>query len=128
MSRQVQSSGAIEQRILALFDAFPRMQIDEVLGFFAPDAVYEKIPMAVFRGHDEIAGTLREFFVEGLHIAFEVRNLVVQGNQVFVERVTRVRKGDSERAIPIMAIFEVDSDGQVTAWRDYFDKAQAGLA
>lgn len=116
-----------EQRILNLFDAFGRMHIEEILAYFADDAVYHKVPLAQFRGRAEITGTLQEFFVEGLQVELEVSHMVSRDHLVLVERVTRVRKDGNERAIPIMAIFEMNTAGKIQAWRDYFDRGQAGL-
>lgn len=117
-----------EQTVLDLFAAFSRTNIEEILPFFSTDAVYHKIPMARFHGHEEIAGTLREFFVEGLDVDFEVLNVATRGNKVLTERTTRVTYGGNTRDIPIMGIFEFGSDGRITAWRDYFDRGQAGIA
>lgn len=127
MSTEQRFNSPQEQRILDLFDAFGRMRIDEILPYFADDAVYHKIPLAKFKGHAEITETLQEFFVEGLQVTFEVSHMVSRDHLILVERVTRVRKDGSERAIPIMAIFEMNDAGKIQAWRDYFDKGQAGL-
>jgi limonene-1,2-epoxide hydrolase len=32
--------------------------------------------------------------------------------------------GDKTIALPVMGAFEVDDDGKITAWRDYFDMQQ----
>jgi limonene-1,2-epoxide hydrolase len=116
-----------EAVVRELCQAFSRMDIDELLGFFAPDAVYEKVPVGRFEGEAEIRGTLDVFFGPEVKVEFEILNLVSTGNTVCVERVVHFRTATNEITLPAMAIFEVDDAGKVTAWRDYFDRRQAGL-
>ena len=110
-----------------LCDAFSRMNTDELLGFFTPDAVYEKIPVGRFDGQDEIRGTLKEFFGPEVKVEFEILNLGASGDTVFVERVIHFETGGKRFSLPAMAIFEVTPAGKISAWRDYFDRRQAGL-
>ncbi|MBJ21779.1 MAG: limonene-1,2-epoxide hydrolase [bacterium] len=110
-----------------LCEAFSRMNVDELLGFFTPDAVYEKMPVGRFAGEAEIRGTLDEFFGPEVRVQFKIANLVSAGNTVCVERVIEFKTVDHEISLPAMAIFEVNDAGKVTAWRDYFDRRQAGL-
>jgi limonene-1,2-epoxide hydrolase len=111
-----------------LCDAFPRMNVDELLGCFSDDAVYEKIPVGRFEGKDEIRGTLEEFFGPGVEVEFEILNLGVSGDTVFLERIVHFRTAENRISLPAMAIFEVTPAGKIAAWRDYFDRRQAGLA
>ena len=108
--------------------AFPRMNVDELLGFFTDDAIYEKIPVGRFSGKDEIRGTLEEFFGPEVSVEFEIRHLGVSGDQVFVERVVHFETPEGRISLPAMAIFEVTPAGKIIAWRDYFDRQQAGLS
>ena len=110
-----------------LCDAFSRMDVDELLGFFDDDAIYEKIPVGRFDGKDEIRGTLSEFFGPGVEVNFEIRNLGSAGDTVFVERGIHFTTGGNRFALPAMAVFEVTPAGKIAAWRDYFDRGQAGL-
>lgn len=110
-----------------LCEAFSRTDVEELLGFFAPDAIYEKIPVGRFEGHAEIRGTLEEFFGPEVSVRMEIVALVSDGTRVCVERVTHFETAAGRFALPVMAIFEVDDAGKVTGWRDYFDRKQAGL-
>ena len=107
--------------------AFSRMDVDELLGFFTPDAVYEKVPVGRFDGEVEIRGTLEVFFGPDVKVEFKILNLVCQGNTVCVERRVEFETPAGEISLPAMAIFEVNDAGKVTGWRDYFDRRQAGL-
>jgi limonene-1,2-epoxide hydrolase len=117
-----------EAVVRALCDAFPRQDVDELLRFFTDDAVYEKIPVGRFAGHDEIRGTLELFFGPEVQVAFEILNLGVSGDKVFVERLVHFETPKRRISLPAMAIFEVTPAGKIVGWRDYFDRGQAGLS
>ena len=54
------------------------------------------------------------------------------GQYVFTERVDRSQLGDTWADIPLCAVFEVNADGLITAWREYLDSgavmAQHGIS
>ena len=117
-----------EAAVRALCEAFSRMDVEELLEHFSDDAVYEKMPVGRFAGKDEIRGTLAEFFGPGVTVEFEILNLAVDGNTVLTERLVRFSTQEGDKiALPIMGIFEVTPEGRIGAWRDYFDRGQAGL-
>jgi limonene-1,2-epoxide hydrolase len=105
-------------------NAVPRRDIEELLAFFAADAVYHNIPVAPVRGHEAIAGVLRQFLGPASFAEFEIRNLAACGDAVLTERVDRFEIGGKRIELPVMGAFEVGSDGRIRAWRDYFDLAQ----
>ena len=110
-----------------LCEAFSRTDVDELLSFFTDDAVYEKVPVGRFDGQAEIRATLEEFFGPEVKVQFEIRNLGASGDTVYLERVVHFEVGDNKISLPAMAIFEVTAAGKISAWRDYFDRRQAGL-
>ena len=117
-----------EARVLELCEAFSRKDVDELLGFFDPDAIYEKMPVGRFAGHAEIRGTLEEFFGPEVSVRFEILRSVARENTVCVERIIHFETAGGAIDLPAMAIFELDEAGLVVAWRDYFDRRQAGLS
>lgn len=125
---QNQQINTREAVVRDLFAAFSRRDISEILEFFTETAVYHKIPMARFSGHSQITETLREFFVEGLTVEFQLQNILANDHRVMTERITRVIHNGVVRDIPIMGIFEFDNSTRISAWRDYFDRGQAGIA
>jgi limonene-1,2-epoxide hydrolase len=105
--------------------AFSRRDIQEILGFFAEDAVYHNIPIAPVEGRAAIEAVLKQFVGPATTSAeFEVRNLAVAGRVVLTERVDRFSIDGKDVALPVMGSFEVDEDGRIRAWRDYFDMNQ----
>lgn len=105
-------------------DAFARLDVDELLDFFAEDAVYHNMPIAPVRGKQAIAATLRQFVDPHGEAQFEVRAIATSGRTVLTERVDRFVLRGKRIELPVMGAFEVDGQGRITAWRDYFDLAQ----
>jgi limonene-1,2-epoxide hydrolase len=105
-------------------EAVPRRDVEELLGFFTEDAVYHNIPIAPVRGHEAIGTTLRGFLDPATHAEFELRAIAESGGVVLTERVDRFTIGGKTIELPVMGAFEVDSDGKIRAWRDYFDLNQ----
>lgn len=105
-------------------EAWSRLDIDELLGFLAPDAVYHNIPLAPVVGHDEIRATIERFTGGVTSVEFRMIAVAGSGSTVLTERLD-VFAFEDGRAIelPVMGAFEV-ADGHITAWRDYFDMNQ----
>ena len=64
-----------EQLVRRFCDAFARRDVDELLGFFADDAVYHNIPLEPAHGKDAIRATLEAFVPGSPEIDFEIRNV-----------------------------------------------------
>jgi limonene-1,2-epoxide hydrolase len=120
---------AENERIVADFcRAWSRMNLDEILGFMAEDAVYHNIPMAPAKGKASIRAVVDGFLKMADAIDFKVLNTASAGNVVMNERVDSfVYKGGKKGSVPVVGVFEV-SGGKITAWRDYFDMKMAGVS
>jgi limonene-1,2-epoxide hydrolase len=109
-----------QQVVLDFLAAWPRGDIDELMGFFAPDAVYHNIPVPAVRGTTAI----REAFLAFARVmdSIEIENLHVaaNGDVVFTERIDRFRRPGVALDLPVCGVFEV-RDGKIVAHRDYFD-------
>ena len=105
-------------------NAVPRRNVDELVGFFSADAVYHNIPIAPVQGRDAIAATLRGFLDPSTEAEFEVRAIAGEGRTVLTERIDRFTINGKQIALPVMGTFEIDEQGKISAWRDYFDLAQ----
>ncbi len=111
--------------------AWARLDLDELLGYFTPDAVYHNIPIDPVVGVEAIR-SMMEMFTTGVErIEFQVRHLVAHDNVVLTERVDTFVQPERTIELPVMGVFEI-VDGKIAAWRDYFDLGQymrqAGLA
>lgn len=103
------------------------MAAGDLAAFFADDAVYHNIPMEPVAGRKAIADNIATFIRPGPpgieHIEFRVLNIAADGPVVMTERVDTFQIGGRSFELPVMGTFEV-RDGQITAWRDYFDTNQ----
>jgi len=111
-----------EQVVRAFCEAFARRDLDEILGFFAEDAIYHNMPMDPVAGHDAIRGVLELFVPGSPTIEFELLAVASADDLVFTERIDRMSVGDRAIELPVAGVFEV-ADGRIKAWRDYFDMA-----
>jgi len=119
----MQTDPANEATVLAFCAAFARRDLDEILDFFADDAVYHNIPFAPASGTDEIRAVLETFVPGSPTIEFEVRHVASSGPVVFTERIDRMTFDGRNVELPVAGVFEV-ADGKIAAWRDYFDLQQ----
>ncbi len=103
--------------------AWTRLDLDELLGFFAPDAVYHNIPVDPVVGTDAIRAMITMFTSGVERIEFRVEHLATVGSVVLTERVDVFELPGKRIELPVMGTFEV-VDGAITAWRDYFDMQQ----
>ncbi len=103
--------------------AWARLDIDEILSFFTPDAIYHNIPIDPMVGVDAIRGMISMFTTDVERIEFRVLHLAGNDNVVLTERVDVFVRPDRTIELPVMGTFEV-RDGKIAAWRDYFDLNQ----
>ena len=104
-------------------NAWPRKNIEELLGFFTEDAVYHNIPMEPLRGKAAIKAGINTFLPMAKSLHFKVLHTASAGNVVMNERVDVFDLGNGKTiSLPVAGVFEV-SGGKIAAWRDYFDMA-----
>ena len=100
--------------------AWRRRNIDELLGFFTPDAVYHNMPLDPVQGIDAIRDTFSMFLTPAEHAEFELLAIAAAGDLVFTERVDRFKIVGKNVALPVAGVFEI-RNGKIAVWRDYFD-------
>ncbi len=105
--------------------AWPSMDLDKILGFFADDAVYTNIPIdPPNEGVEAIRKTIEGFIGMAQKIEFVVHHQTENAQGVVMnERTDRFLIGDRWAEAPVMGVFEIEG-GKIKAWRDYFDLAQ----
>ena len=100
-------------------------QVERLVARMAPDARYH-----VFAWEDPIVGR-DAIYDEFLRQASSTSNGRVEllamasvGGTVFVERRDFVTIEDKDVAVHVTGVFEVDDDGKIASWRDYFDSRE----
>jgi len=106
--------------VLGFLDAWPRGNIDELMGYFAADAVYHNIPVPAAVGAPAIRAAFLGFAKLMDSIEIINTNVAAEGPVVFTERIDRFRWGRKSLDLPVAGVFEV-RNGKIAAHRDYFD-------
>ena len=111
-----------EATIRRFFEAWKRNDPDEIVSFLREDAVYTDGPRGTHRG----SAAIREMVVQANKLTpggFEVavRSLVSDGTLVMVERIDRFQARGQTFGMDVAGAFEVDDQGLIYRWRDYFD-------
>ena len=104
--------------------AWPTGDAARVASLFSIDASYHNGPLEPVRGRSAIEATLAEFMAMGGEVTVDMLNLLADERLVMTERVDHFVIGGSTYSLPVMGIFEVERDGRIAAWRDYFDLGQ----
>lgn len=110
-------------------EAWGRGEVETLMDAFAEDAVYHNMPLEPAKGKDAIRAVIEGFLkMSPGGIRFEILNQVVSGRLVFNERVDTFAVEGKEMGGPVAGVFEIDAEGKIAAWRDYFDMSafQAG--
>ena len=99
--------------------------LERLLGFFTDDCVYHNIPMAPVHGPAGVREVLMAFQQASTEWLWDVHAIAEAADgTVLTERTDRIAAGGQWFDFPTMGAFEL-RDGKISAWRDYFDLAQA---
>ena len=113
-----ESAESVVRKFLA---ANLRSDVDELISFFADEAVYTDGPRGVHRGVDAIRAEFREIVKIVPSTAIDIKTLVANSGTVLVERVDNFEFGGTPFGLEVVGVFEVDHNGRITRWRDYYD-------
>ena len=109
-----------EEVVRAELGAWSRLNVDEIVGYFAADAVWDNVPLGAVYGHDEIRKAVQGYVDRTTHGEIEILNLAVADNVVLTERVDHFVYDGRQVHARVIGAFEVTGD-KIAAWRDYFD-------
>jgi limonene-1,2-epoxide hydrolase len=106
--------------------AWKTLDLDEIMSFFTPDAVYINMPIEpASEGTEAIRKTIEGFVDMADEIEFVVKHQTENDQGVVMnERVDRFHMKADGRWVEaaVMGVFELEG-GKIKAWRDYFDLA-----
>jgi limonene-1,2-epoxide hydrolase len=109
-----------EDVVRAELNAWHGLDVDEIVGHFHPDGVWDNVALGAHRGHAEIRAAV-EGYVRRMESAdLRLLNIAVNGNIVLTERIDEMVYDGNKISARCMGAFEVKDD-KITAWRDYFD-------
>jgi limonene-1,2-epoxide hydrolase len=111
-----------EGTIRNFIGAWSRLDVDEIVSYFAEDGVYHNMPFKPVRGHAALKDFISNFIKDWTRTEWDVLTLVSAGDVLVAERLDRTKLGDRGVDLPCCGIFEM-RDGKIRVWRDYFDLA-----
>ena len=97
--------------------------VDQIVDYFADDAIYHNIPVDPAVGRDAIKAMFAMFTTGVERIEFRVLNIAAVGDTVLTERLDVFVLPNVTIELPVMGTFVV-RDGKIAKWRDYFDLNQ----
>ena len=111
-----------EEIIRAFIAAWSRLDVEELVAFFAPNGTYHNMMNKPVSGHADLRRLIGGFLRNWTETKWEIVNLVSRNDIVVAERVDRTRVGDKHVDLPCCGVFELNN-GKIVSWRDYFDLA-----
>ena len=118
LQRHRRDPGAVVARFIAAIEA---KDIDAAAELLADDISYENMPVAPIVGRDAVRSTLEGFLQAATAVDWPVARQVVSGSVVINERNDRFQIGSGWLELAVAGFFEVNDDGRISLWRDYFD-------
>ena len=113
---------------------FPRSDVDEMMAFFAEDAIYADGARATHRGVEAIREALQATIKVMPSTTTELKNLVAGDAVVMTERVDYFEIAGTQFDSEVVGVFEVNEAGRISRWSSYYDmrsleeRVTAGLA
>lgn len=90
-----------------------------------PDGVWDNVGLSVTTGPEEAMPIIDAFVAQTgfARMGVDMLNITADGNRVYTERVDRFFDGSGKEinALRVLGVFELDDDGKIAQWRDYFD-------
>ncbi|VEG53994.1 limonene-1,2-epoxide hydrolase [Mycolicibacterium aurum] len=106
----------VQRFLFALADE----DFDTVESLAAPELVWENVGLPSIRGRRRIMKLLRGG--EGkFGFGVKFHRVAGEGGTVLTERTDAIILGPVRLQFWVCGVFEINRDGQITLWRDYFD-------
>ncbi len=112
-----------EKVVNDLFAAWTRLNVDEVMGYFAEDAIWDNVPMGPAKGKAAIREMTHGFMKDATSFSVKILKSAHDGNVVFNARIDTIVMNGKKADIPVAGMFELNEAGKIKVWRDYFDLA-----
>jgi limonene-1,2-epoxide hydrolase len=99
--------------------------LDETVKALSEDAYYQIVCPTIdpIRGREAILAELKWMQAKVGEQKHDFVGIGSGGNTVYVERVDWSCRNGKWTSIPLVAVFEVNAAGEITAWREFLDLA-----
>jgi limonene-1,2-epoxide hydrolase len=111
-----------ERNVLAFIAAWSRLNVEEIVSYFAEDGTYHNMPMQPVRGRPAVKTFIAAFLQNWTETTWDVRTIMSKGDVVVAERMDRTVAAGKRIDLPCCGVFEMEN-GKIKVWRDYFDMA-----
>lgn len=118
-------TNANEQKIevfLAMKKAWELKDWQSCANLMAEDGILHSVMLEPCQGRQNFLERIRKTEKSNKEVKLNIRNIGVIGDVLVVERSDEVIVDGVSRAIPTVGILEI-SNGQITYWREYYDRA-----
>lgn len=109
-----------ERIVLDFIAAWSRLDVDELVSYFAEDGVYHNMPTKPVQGREKLRAFIGGFIAPWTRTQWDVIAVASSGDRVFVERLDHTQAGARAVDLPCCGVFEMEN-GKIKVWRDYFD-------
>lgn len=109
-----------EEIVRDFIAAWSRLDVDELVEFFAPNGTYHNMMSKPVSGRDSLHKVIGGFIKSWTATDWDILNILAKDDVVIVERLDRTKLGDKAVDLPCCGVFEMSGD---RFWRDYFDLA-----
>jgi len=111
-----------ERVVNAFIKAADAQNLDAMIALCHEDVIYENDPVGGGKGHDFVRKFLGSL-MSADRVEWEVLRQTASETCIMNERVDRFwNNGDpTPSEIPLMGVFDVDKNGLITRWVDYWD-------
>ena len=100
-------------------------EMEAMYAMCADDVVWHNIPMEPISGVEAMREAVDGFMGPVASCDWRIVSIAAKGQTVLTERVDAFKlKNGGRAALPVMGTFEIDGDGKIAQWRDYFDMGQ----
>lgn len=111
-----------EQLIRDFIADWSTLNVDTIVGYFAPDGVYHNMMNQPVQGHENLRRFIGGFIKNWTKTDWDILNLLGDDDVVVAERLDRTSIGERPVNLPCCGVFEMQG-GKIKVWRDYFDLA-----
>jgi limonene-1,2-epoxide hydrolase len=99
--------------------------LDGAAELVSDDVEYDNVPMGKNHGPEELVAFLSPMITTLDAVEFITHREAATGNIVMNERTDRFVKAGENYDVAVTGVFELNDDGKISLWRDYFDLAAA---
>ena len=109
------------------FGDWERFDLETLMTRLDENAIFvADLKSAPVRGKEAIKALWSHFANLFATYSNDFLNIVSKDGLIVIERIERVARRDGRSMVlPVVTIFEVNTAGKITAWRDYWDTTMA---